>query len=262
MVGYNPLEVARSVESRVYMESGGVSRRKYFRFRIDRWYGGIVTGDVVGCNMRCKFCWAWYFTWGDTGKGRFYTADEVVGILGNLSERSGYRRARLSGGEPTIGFKHMLEVLSLTVSRGLHFVLETNGILIGHDKDMAEELGEFSGRGIEVRVSVKGTSPEEFHELTGADPRFWFVQLDSLRNLVEAGLEPAREVYPAVMLSLSGEEGLRRFSSVVRGIHRELSELIDEEYIILYRHVKELMKRTGLRPRYVILPDKIPDELI
>jgi uncharacterized Fe-S cluster-containing radical SAM superfamily protein len=261
-VGYDPLEVAKAVEPQVYLESKGVSKRKYFRFRIDRWYGGIVTGDVIGCNMRCKFCWAWYFTWGDTGKGRFYTAEEVVRTLESLSRKSGYRRARLSGGEPTIGFKHMLEVMDLAVSKGLQFVLETNGILIGHSKSIAERLGAFSGRGIEVRVSVKGTSPEEFHELTGADPRFWFVQLDSLRNLVEAGLEPAREVYPAVMLSLSGEEGLRRFSSVVKGIHEELSELIDEEYIILYRHVKELLMRTGLRPKYVILPDRVPDKMI
>jgi uncharacterized Fe-S cluster-containing radical SAM superfamily protein len=31
--------------------------RKYYRFRVDRWYGGIVTVDCVGCGLFCKFCW-------------------------------------------------------------------------------------------------------------------------------------------------------------------------------------------------------------
>lgn len=262
MPGYSPLEVSGAVEPRVYVEKMGARYRKYFRFRVDRWYGGIVTGDVVGCNMRCRFCWAWYFTWGDVDKGDFYTADEVARKLIELSRRSGHRRARLSGGEPTIGFKHLLEVADRTMSSGLSFVLETNGILLGINSEYSAAMGAFRNRGIEVRVSVKGTSPGEFHELTGADPRFWFTQLDALRNLVEVGLEPSREVYPAVMLSMSGEEGLKRFASVLKSIHPGLSELIDEEYIILYRHVKELMRKTGLRPRYVVLPDRIPSEMI
>ncbi len=262
MPGYDPLELSRAVEPRVYVERDGAGLRRYFRFRVDRWYGGIVTGDVVGCNMRCKFCWAWYFTWGSTDCGRFYRADEVAAKLLELSRRSGYRQARLSGGEPTIGFRHLLDVAERILSSGLSFVVETNGILLGVREDYSRAIGAFRGRGIEVRVSVKGTCPEEFHELTGADPKFWRVQLEALRNLVEAGLEPAREVYPAVMLSLSGEEGLKRFSGVLASIHPELSELIDEEYIILYEHVKELLKRTGLRPRYVVLPGNIPKEMV
>ncbi len=262
MLGYDPVEVSKSVEPKVYVEKAGASYRKYFRFRVDRWYGGIVTGDVVGCNMRCRFCWAWYFTWGGVSRGDFYTADEVAKKLVSLSERSGYRRARLSGGEPTIGFKHLLEVVSRVTSSGLCFVLETNGILLGSYREYSELMGKFKGSGLEVRVSIKGTSPEEFYELTGAEPRFWYIQVEALKNLVEVGLEPAREVYPAVMLSLSGEEGLKRFSNALQLIHPGLSEIIDEEYIILYKHVKELMKKTGLRPKYVVLPDRIPSEMI
>jgi uncharacterized Fe-S cluster-containing radical SAM superfamily protein len=260
--GYDPVAVSESVEGRVYAERGGVPLRKYFRFRVDRWYGGIVTGDVVGCNMRCRFCWAWYFTWGDLRCGRFYSPEEVVGRLVSMARRAGYSRARLSGGEPTIGFKHALRVAEGVTSSGLVFVLETNGILVGKYEEYAKALAGLRGRGIEVRVSVKGTSPEEFHELTGADPSFWYLQLKALENLVNYGLRPAEEVYPAVMLSLSGEEGLRRFSGVVRSIHPDLAELIDEEYIIMYRHVRELLKRTGLRPRYVVFPDSIPDRMV
>ncbi len=262
MPGYDPLKLSEDVEPRVYVEKEGTHLRRYFRFRVDRWYGGIVTGDVVGCNMRCKFCWAWYFTWGSTACGRFYRADEVAARLLELSKKSGHRQARLSGGEPTIGFGHLLEVAERVLLGGLTFVVETNGILLGAREDYSKAVGALRGKGIEVRVSVKGTSPEEFYELTGADPRFWYTQLDALRNLVEAGLRPAREVYPAVVLSLSGEEGLRRFSRALESINPELSELVDEEYIILYKHVKELMKKTGLKPRYVVLPESIPKEMI
>lgn len=261
-MGYSPLEIGRAVEPRVYVEKNGVSYRKYFRFRVDRWYGGIVTADVVGCNLRCKFCWAWYFTWGGLDKGDFFSANEVALRLSELSRKSGYRRARLSGGEPTIGFKHLLEVIEKVLSGGLGFILETNGILLGYRKDYSEAIAVYRRSGIEIRVSVKGSSPEEFYKLTGADPRYWLTQLDALKNLIEAGLEPAREVYPAVMLSLSGEEGLRRFSSTVGSIHPSLSELIDEEYIIMYKHVKELVKKTGLKPKYVVLPDRIPDKMV
>lgn len=262
MSGYSPLEVNRFVEPRVYVEKEGLHYRKYFRFRVDRWYGGIVTGDVVGCNMRCKFCWAWYFTWGDTSKGSFYTASDVAKKLVELSRRSGYTRTRLSGGEPTIGFNHLLKVAEAILSNDLTFVLETNGILLGYYREYSEAMASFRGAGIEIRISVKGTSPEEFQELTGADPSFWFTQLNALRNLLDVGFEPVREVYPAVMLSLSGEEGLRRFAEVLKSINKELVELIDEEYIILYKHVKELLKRTGLKPKYVIFPDSIPSKMI
>ncbi|MDW8011011.1 MAG: hypothetical protein RMH84_05400, partial [Sulfolobales archaeon] len=89
MPGYDPLDLARSTEPRVYVERNRVSYRKYFRFRVDRWYGGIVTGDVVGCNLRCKFCWAWYFTWGNTDRGYFYTAEDVALKIVELSRKSG-----------------------------------------------------------------------------------------------------------------------------------------------------------------------------
>ncbi|MCX8184242.1 MAG: radical SAM protein [Sulfolobales archaeon] len=262
MSGYNPLDLAKSIEPRVHIEKNGVTYRKYFRFRVDRWYGGIVTGDVVGCNLRCKFCWAWYFTWESLSKGYFYSADEAALKLVELTRKSGYRRVRLSGGEPTLGFKHLLEVVNEVLARDLAFTLETNGLVFGYYREYSEAISKFRKRGIEIRVSVKGTNPHEFFELTGADPKFWYVQIDALRNLIEVGLEPIREVYPAVMLSMSGEEGLKKFISTLRSIHTELPELVDEEYIILYRHVKELMKRTGLKPKYVVLPDRVPSEMI
>ena len=257
--GYDPVELARVVEKAVV--SNG--RRKYYRFRVDRWYGGIVTGDVVGCNLRCGYCWAWRFTWSGYDRvGRFHSADEVCEKLVGIARRRGVRQARLSGGEPTIGFDHLIKVIECVTGYGLHFVLETNGVLVGARSDYASKLASFHGSGIEVRVSIKGTSPEEFHAITRAKPDAWYLQLRALELLVSEGLEPGDEVYPAVMLSFTDEKGVKRIKRLLASIHPELAANIDPEYVILYPHVRELLRMTGLRPRKAYTPDSVPPELV
>ncbi len=257
--GYDPVELAERVE-RVVVE--GV-RRKYYRFRADRWYGGIATGDVVGCNLRCGFCWAWRYTWANYDRvGTFYSPDEVCDKLVSIARRRGFRQVRLSGGEPTIGFNHLVKVIECIVSRGLLFILETNGVLIGAREDYAKRLASFHGAGIAIRVSIKGTSPEEFHMLTKAKKDAWWLQLRALELLVAEGLEPGEEVYPAVMLSFTDEKGVKRIVRLLASIHPELAHNIDPEYVILYPHVKKLLRMTGLKPRKAFTPDGVPEELV
>ncbi len=266
MAGYDPVELARAVEERVAPWSGGVQLRVYHRFRVDRWYGGIVTGDVVGCNLRCGFCWAYRFTWGGEARGVLLSPEEAWERLRSLARcgRRGRRisQARLSGGEPTIGFEHLVAVIEYAVSEGFNFVVETNGILVGAREEYARRLAGFHGSGIEVRVSIKGTSEEEFHMLTKAKPEAWRLQLRALELLVAEGLEPCEEVYAAVMLSFTDEKGVTRIKRKLAAIHPKLVECIDPEYVILYPHVKELLRRTGLKPRIAYEPGKVPPELV
>ncbi len=259
MKGYDPVRLAKLIEPLVARNG----ERKYYRFRVDRWYGGIVTGDVVGCNLRCGFCWAWRFTWGGYNRvGFFVSADVACDKLVRLAKRYGISQVRLSGGEPTIGFTHLMKVMECVTSAGLNFVLETNGIMIGADYKLAEKLASFSGNGVEVRVSIKGTNPHEFNMITRADPRAWWLQIEALRNLVEAGLRPGDEVYPAIMLSFTDEEGAKRIRKLLANIHPELARNIDPEYVILYRHVVKLLRMTGLKPRKAFRPGEVPPELI
>ena len=263
--GYDPLVLAKLIEPIVSPVEKGRPLRWYNRFRVDRWYGGIITGDVAGCNLRCGFCWAWRFAW--KTRGRFLLEPkEVVQRFTSLARRAKRktRQVRLSGGEPTIGFHHLLEVISETTSRGLHFVLETNGILIGAYEKYAEKLASFHGSGIEVRVSIKGVNPAEFYKLTGANPSAWFLQLKALRLLVVEGLEPGEEVYPAVMLSFSPrpEKAFTEMKRVVASIDYRLAESLEPEYVILYPHVVELMKRRKLKPVIAYKPDQVPPELV
>ncbi len=262
MPGYDPIKLSEIVEKQVTMRRSGELLRRYYRFRRDRWYGGIVTGDVVGCNLRCGFCWAWRFTWTGYEQGRLLSAEEAANKLLALAKRARVKQARLSGGEPTIGFEHLVKVIERVTSYGLHFVLETNGILIGAREDYAKRLASFHGAGIEVRVSIKGTSPEEFWRLTRARPEAWWLQLRALESLVRYGLEPGEEVYPAVMLSFSDEKGYKRIRKLLASIHPRLASSIDPEYVFLYRHVEELLRKTGLRPRIAYRPGEIPRELV
>ena len=167
---------------------------------------------------------------------------------------------RLSGGEPTLSREHLLALLELFDRTSLLFVLETNGILIGADESYAEELA--GHRCLIVRVSLKGTNEQEFHTLTLAKPGFFRYQLRALENLVNAGLEPGERVYPAVMLSFSTPESYRALRERLAEIHPALAEDIDEEYVILYPHVVELMRRRGLRPLRAYRPDGVPEFMI
>jgi len=239
---------------------GGVEERRYYRFRGGRWYGGIATGDVVGCNLRCGFCWSWRAASHVMAKGAFYRPEEVFRKLVSIAERRGYRLVRLSGGEPTLSRQHLLDLLSLFDRTRYWFVLETNGILIGADKSYAEELAKHPR--LVVRVSLKGTNEREFHELTLAKPEFFNYQLKALENLVEAGLEPGERVYAAVMLSFSNERSYGALRERLAEIDPALAEEIDEEYVILYPHVVKLMARRKLKPRVAYRPDGVPEFMI
>ncbi|MCL7390021.1 MAG: molybdenum cofactor biosynthesis protein MoaA, partial [Thaumarchaeota archaeon] len=45
--GYDPLKLTEYIREKVVRMVDNVEERKYYRFRRDRWYGGIATGDVV-----------------------------------------------------------------------------------------------------------------------------------------------------------------------------------------------------------------------
>jgi uncharacterized Fe-S cluster-containing radical SAM superfamily protein len=259
MPGLDPFKLAELVEKQVTRWREGVLERRYYRFRGGRWYGGIATGDVVGCNLRCKFCWSWrYSYYGD--KGWFESPSSAFQKLVSIATRCKYKYLRLSGGEPTIGFQHLVDILKLVEDTKFYFILETNGLLIGRSSNYAKELSRFHR--VIVRVSFKGCTPEEFELLSGADRSFYEYQFKALENLYNQGFKPCEEFYPAVMLSFSTEDSYRLFKRRLLEIHPSLPECIDEEYVILYPHVKELLRRNKLQPRIAYDPSGIPEFMI
>ena len=250
---FDPLDLAREIETVV---TRGELRKYYRTARPGRWYGGIASADCCGCCLRCVFCWSGAPRDNPGGIGKFYSPEHIFGKLDACARKFGYKQLRVSGNEPTLGKEHLLRLLELVDQSGYLFILETNGILIGWDKSYARELSRF--KCLHVRVSIKGTDEHEFSVLTGAKPEAFGLQLKALENLLNAGVS----CHPAVMLSFSPKEGLQGLLKRLEAIDKSLLKQVEEEYVFLYPHVVERLRRAGIKPRVAYAPNRVPDELI
>jgi uncharacterized Fe-S cluster-containing radical SAM superfamily protein len=227
-------------------------QRKYYRFRPARFYGGIATADCVGCFLRCLFCWSWREVVRPDACGQFYSPEQVVKNLLGIARKKQFERIRISGNEPTLAREHLLKVLNLIPSN-LLFILETNGILIGHDESYARELSRF--KNLYVRASLKGTTEEEFSRLTGCSPEGFDLQLKAVEYLYQSGVE----VHPAVMVSFSSDEGIDALRKRLGRIAPELSH-IEVEEVVLYGDVEERLKKANLSCCGAYRPENIPSD--
>ncbi|MBM4271995.1 MAG: radical SAM protein [Deltaproteobacteria bacterium] len=247
---YDPVERAKEVAEIVCRGD----LRKYYRFRPARFYGGIVTSDCVGCCLGCLFCWSWHQVVAPEQYGRFYSPREVAGSLTGIARRKRFRQVRISGNEPTLSREHLIKVLDL-IPENVLFILETNGILIGHDRTYAEDLARYEN--IYVRVSFKGCSGEEFSLLTGATSQGFDLQMSALENLYRAGVR----VHPAVMVSFSSQDNIRSLRSRLGSINRTFAD-IEVEELVLYGDVEDQLKKAKLTYGAAYTPSCIPPEQI
>jgi uncharacterized Fe-S cluster-containing radical SAM superfamily protein len=229
-VPFDPLERAREVEA-IVMRNG---MRKYYRFRASRHYGGIVTADAVGCCFLCAYCWNYRRNLCPETYGTFYAPQQVVEKLRAIAAKKGISLFRVSGAEPVLGersFHHLLEVL-----RAGRFILETNGLILGHRPDLIDFLVQHD---VSVRVSIKGWNSVTFEKITGARGEFFSLPLVALKRLEEAGVE----AWPAVMGDLFGREGVEELTRVLR--EKGISGRIEIEYLERYPFVVENLKSRG-----------------
>jgi len=241
----------------VHTRNDGGQERKYWRFRHDRWYGGIVTADAVGCGLLCKYCWVSDTVMFQPAQiGRFYPPEVVAKILVEMAKKKNLEQLRVSGGEPTIGKLHLLQLLDHLEEKGILFILETNGILIGKDQKYAEDLALH--KFIHVRVSLKGCSENEFARLTGAQKEGFELQLKALENLVRANVK----CHPAVMTSFSTQQSLQQLIKGLRRISPILAEELEIEELILYPSVKRKINKHGLKYYSAYTPERVPQERI
>ncbi len=226
---YNPFDLSKKTDGIVI----DGNKRKYYRFRATRFYGGIATADAVGCNLRCKFCWSGDIVWKPKNAGKFYSPEKVAELLQQIARRKGYDRVRLSGGEPTIGRKHLIGLLE-NLSPEFLFILETNGILLA-DKTYVEELSKFHN--LHVRVCLKGCNSKEFIWLTGAEKGFEY-QMNALENLRDEEVS-----FNIAIASVRGDkrEFFNRLAEM--GLERIM---VEEEEIKLYPPVRKRLEKAGM----------------
>ncbi|MFQ6074229.1 MAG: radical SAM protein, partial [Candidatus Bathyarchaeia archaeon] len=218
----------------------------------------------IGCCLRCVFCWV---SWGrdfPERYGKFYSSEEAFSRLSEAANKYGVNKLRISGAEPTLGKEHLLGLLEyVEQSKFPLFILETNGILFGIDKDYVRKISKFTKP--HVRVSLKAGTPEAFTRKTGAKQEAFEIPFQAIRNLLdysvsfhvaamsadprittpeerESLIRKLAEIEPALLLNLEEE--------VVDGYSTTLARLkhagwkLDWPLKRIYKPVKESMRRS------------------
>ena len=236
--GYDPIALAAATEKVVVAGN----RRKYANLaRPLRFYGGTTSATEVGCNLRCAFCFSDKPVRKPGSTGRFYTPQEVFGALTASAKRHGHKLISASASEGTLGRTHLFELLELVDQSPYVFILETNGMTLS-DPEFAQQLSRF--RNVHVRVSIKGTNPDEYHTLTGARPSSFELPFQALRNLIDARVS----VNACVMTSFSSEEGIRGVKERLAKVYPGILKSLELEKITLFPKVAQRLAKAGLKP--------------
>jgi len=231
MKSFNPVERAKEIES-IVMSDG---KRKYYRFRYSRYYGGIVTADTVGCNFLCAYCWNYFKNLHPEKHGKFYSAEEVADKLLTISRKKNVNLFRISGAEPVLGKKSMEHLVKVIELVGSEFILETNGFMLGYMPELADML---KGLNVAVRVTIKGWDEKSFEKITNAEEKYFVYQIKALENLKSKNVV----AWPAIMYDVFGDRGIEDLRKRLKGI----TGRIEFEYLEMYPFVIENLKKRGI----------------
>ena len=237
---FDPVELAFETEKIVCRGDS----RKYTDFHTVGVYGGIATGYAAGCCLRCVFCWVNWSRDYPERYGQFYTPYEAFQRLRSAALKRGVNKLRVSGAEPTIGKDHLLALLELVEASefGL-FVLETNGILFGVDKDYVRAIARFKKP--YVRVSLKAGTPEAFTRKTGAKPESFELPFCAIENLLDFGISFHVAAMSADPRIVTPDERKSLIDSLAR-IDVRLALNLEEEVVDPYKTTLARLKCASL----------------
>jgi uncharacterized Fe-S cluster-containing radical SAM superfamily protein len=237
--GYDPIVLAAATE-KVVVDG---ARRKYVQLgRPLRFYGGTTSATEVGCNLRCKFCFSDKPVWKPKKTGKFYSPQEVFDGLAKSARKHGHKIISASASEGTIGRQHLMQLLDLVEDSEFVYVLETNGMILGNDPEYANALSKYNS--LHVRVSIKGDNPEQYHELTGADPDSYELPYVAIQSLIAANVS----CNACLMASFSDDDGIQRVKKKLYDIHPGILKSLEIENITLFPKVAQRLIDNDLRP--------------
>jgi len=229
---FDPVKLARETEGIVIRNGPNGQERKYEDFYAVGVYGGISTGYCVGCCLRCVFCWV---SWGRDYPerfGQFYSAEDVFNWLKEAAHKRNVSKLRISGAEPTLGKDHLLRLLELVEqSEFTLFILETNGILFGVDRDYVKKVSRF--KKAHVRVSLKAGTPEAFTKKTGAKPEAFDIPFQAIRNLLDYNVSfhvAAMSADPRITTPTERENLFRKLAEIDPQLLVNLEEEVMDDY--------------------------------
>jgi uncharacterized Fe-S cluster-containing radical SAM superfamily protein len=157
-------------------------------FWADDYPNGTYTGDIQGCNWTCEGCWSSYGWKGAPAKLEL-TGEQAAEKLVKGMARNAQPMSRISGGEVSMYWDHMVELVTSLLERTegsrmripgitgragvpMGIILETNGSMLSKERLLGlEELwGAEAGR-VTFEIGVKATSSKGLAELTGQTPK-------------------------------------------------------------------------------------------
>ena len=128
------------------------------------------------CNAKCKFCYR-----NDNlyhHKDKTLTNSEYAQLINNFADLNGQNLDVTGGLEPLLS-PSLLGILKIGVERKLNVHLYTNGIALGNDRKITEQIMKIK----RVRISLNSTNSKNYKEVMGVDK---FEQVvENLRQLVE-----------------------------------------------------------------------------
>lgn len=246
--GYDPIALTAATE-KVVVDG---NRRKYVQLgRPLRFYGGTTSATEVGCNLRCKFCFSDRPVRRPQSTGRFYTPQQVFDGLSKKARKYGHKLISASASEGTIGREHLFELLELVDQSEFIYILETNGMTLGADRAFAEQLARF--KNLHVRVSIKGTSQQEYADLTSAIPESYELPFKALEHLMDAGVS----CNACVMVSFSDEVGVKRVTKKLADVRPGLLKSLELEHITMFPKVAKRLAAEEMMPRSIQVRGKV-----
>jgi uncharacterized Fe-S cluster-containing radical SAM superfamily protein len=247
----DPVALTRQTRKTVCMKKDDGVYRKYTKFYAVGVYGGIATAYSVGCNLRCVFCWVdWSRDWPEE-HGEFYSPSQVYSNLRRIMKVQALRKARVSGAEPTLCPDHLCSILDL-VNRDVDefdlFVIETNGVVLATDPDLASRLEQYaSSRDRDkighVRLSIRGGQPEPFEEKTGCAKEFLELPFVAAERLWDAGV--SFHVAVVVDSRFTSEKEKEATYSRLAEIDPSIRRNVEEETLDPYPHALVRLRAVG-----------------
>ena len=255
---FNPVELAKETEKIVTRNGPEGLERKYEDFYATGVYGGIATGYCVGCCLRCVFCWV---SWGrdfPEKYGQFYSPKEAFTQLRNAAQKYKVKKLRISGAEPTLGKSHLLSLLEyVEESEFPLFILETNGILFGVDKDYVRKISKFTKP--HIRVSLKAGTPEAFTKKTGAKPEAFEIPFQAIKNLLDHNVSfhvAAMSADPRIVTTEERENLIRKLAEIDPRLVLNLEEEVMDGYNTTLARLKYANLKVKWPLRQVYTPVK------
>lgn len=148
-----------------------MEKLRIYRFQKNNFYGGVATAFCGECNLNCIYCYSQKYR----NTGKYYTPREIADKLIKIANRHNLEYCRISGGDPFIKFQELLKIIEIIIDEtDLTMILETNGIEIGENPEIAKKLSNFSKDRMLVRLCIKHVNPVKYEKLCQIDGKLGY----------------------------------------------------------------------------------------